>query len=49
MAATSDDFPHHGEHLVNDEKQAEVTIGLIAAFVIVMSILAFIVVAIRAA
>lgn len=47
--AAIDEFSHHGEHLVNDDKQAELTIGLIAAFVIAVSIFAFIYVVIRAA
>ena len=37
MPAT-DDFPHHGEHLVNDAKMAEMTVELIAVFVMLLAI-----------
>jgi hypothetical protein len=37
-----EEFPHHGEHLENDEKQAELTLSLTSVFVIFACVLAFI-------
>jgi hypothetical protein len=41
MAAV-EDFPHHGEHLENDERLAELTLSLTAVLFIFASVVAFI-------
>jgi len=48
MAAHIDDFPHRGEHLATDDKQADLTIALIATFVIFTSLLMLVLVLLRA-
>ncbi len=37
MPLTFSEFSHHGDHLVNDDRQANMTISLLAAFVIALS------------
>jgi len=39
MAVTINEFPHHGDHLATDGKQAEWTMAALAAFVILASLL----------
>jgi len=39
MAATFDEFGHHGDHLATDKLQAEWTMALLAAFVVVAALL----------
>ena len=42
-----EDFPHHGEHLENDENLAELTLSLASVFVIFSCLVAFILILAR--
>ena len=38
MATTIEEFPHRGEHLVNDESLARITLYLLGMFAVAMAI-----------
>lgn len=39
MAAATEEFPHGGEHLMNDDRQARWTIVLLAMFTSLLAVL----------
>ena len=39
MATLIDDFPHHGAHYENDDRQAQLTETLLAMFAIVATLI----------